>query len=403
MDARRARIGMEPYVRQAQTKTAGQAMADMLGGLAVPTGFIPGIGDVAGAVSDAAMYAAYPKERTMLNAGMSLAGLLPFVPGAAGVRAAKKSADALDMSQAAEDAFTIYHGSPHVFGPSKMVRDVKTGKEYVSDPQMVDVVMANNPNRYEVLADHPLGIFDSNRIGTGEGAQAYGVGIYGAEEPNVARGYRDTLTGRMGMDATPTIGGKPITDIYSQIEQRAARLPVRDAQREHDKLEIVEQVMIDNDILGVLQRRDNYSPDAYAWFEKNVLGKFDRPGALYEVRVNTPKTSFLNWDAPISEQSPQVRTALESLGITDPSMTGQRAYYAAAPTATNQADASNALLRTGIQGVQYLDNFSRAERLGTRNFVLFDPKIADITKKYGIIPGALGVSALRGINQQEEK
>jgi hypothetical protein len=73
-------------------------MADMLGGLAVPTGFIPGIGDATGLAADAAMYAAYPEERTMLNAGMSLAGLLPFVPGAGGVRAAE---GALDMSQAA--------------------------------------------------------------------------------------------------------------------------------------------------------------------------------------------------------------------------------------------------------------------------------------------------------------
>jgi hypothetical protein len=374
----------------APQKPAGQQISDVLGGVALATAPFPILGDVAGAVSDAAMYASYPEERTMLNAGLTLAGLLPFVPGAGGVRAV-------------DDAFTIYHGSPHVFGPSKMVRDLETGKEYVSDPQMVDAVLAQNPNRYEVVADHPLGIFDANRIGTGEGAQAYGVGIYGAEEPNVARGYRDTLMGRMGMDTTPTIGGKPITDVYSQIEQRAARLPVADAQREYDKLEIVEQVMNDNDILGVLQRKDNYTPEAYAWFEKNIVGKFDRPGALYEVRVNSPKTSFLDWDLPISEQSPQVRAALESLGITDPGMMGQRAYYAAAPTATNQADASNALLKAGIQGVRYLDNFSRSEGLGTRNFVLFDPKIADITKKYGVVPGALGVSALRGMNQDEEK
>ena len=87
MDARRARIGMEPYDRQAQTKTAGQAMADMLGGMALATAPIPVVGDLAGAVSDAAMYAAYPEERTMLNAGMSLAGLVPFVPGGSALRA----------------------------------------------------------------------------------------------------------------------------------------------------------------------------------------------------------------------------------------------------------------------------------------------------------------------------
>jgi hypothetical protein len=86
---------------QAPQKPVGQQMSDVLGGMALATAPIPVVGDVAGAVSDAAMYAAYPEERTMLNAGMSLAGLLPFVPGAAGVRTAENAADALDMSTAA--------------------------------------------------------------------------------------------------------------------------------------------------------------------------------------------------------------------------------------------------------------------------------------------------------------
>jgi hypothetical protein len=83
---------------QAPQKPVGQQMSDVLGGMALATAPIPVVGDVAGAVSDAAMYAAYPEQRTMLNAGMSLAGLLPFVPGAGGVRAAEK---------AAEDAFDV--------------------------------------------------------------------------------------------------------------------------------------------------------------------------------------------------------------------------------------------------------------------------------------------------------
>jgi GNAT superfamily N-acetyltransferase len=68
-------------------------MSDVLGGMALVTAPIPVVGDVAGAVSDAAMYAAYPEERTMLNAGMSLAGLLPFVPGAGGVMSVKRVAE----------------------------------------------------------------------------------------------------------------------------------------------------------------------------------------------------------------------------------------------------------------------------------------------------------------------
>jgi hypothetical protein len=110
---------------QAPQKPVGQQMSDVLGGMALATAPFPVVGDVAGAVSDAAMYAAYPEERTMLNAGMSLAGLLPFVPGAAGIKTAEKAADALDMSQAArmqraaEQGFDVdnilYHGTTDDF------------------------------------------------------------------------------------------------------------------------------------------------------------------------------------------------------------------------------------------------------------------------------------------------
>lgn len=112
MDARRARIGMEPYVRQAPTKTAGQAMADMLGGLAIPTSVMPGVGDVTGLAADAAMYANYPEERTLGNAAWTLAGLLPLVPGAAAMRAGKEAAEgAADTAQSlVKSPDTSYRG-----------------------------------------------------------------------------------------------------------------------------------------------------------------------------------------------------------------------------------------------------------------------------------------------------
>jgi hypothetical protein len=89
MDARRARIGMEPFVPQAPTKTAGQAAADMLGGMSIPLGFVPVVGDVAGLAADASMYAAYPEERTLGNAAMTLAGIVPGIPAASALRATR--------------------------------------------------------------------------------------------------------------------------------------------------------------------------------------------------------------------------------------------------------------------------------------------------------------------------
>src|SRR3990167_5273654 len=40
---------------------------------------------------------------------------------------------------------------------------------------------------------HDFDKFDMSRIGTGEGAQAYGHGLYFAENPRVAKQYRDDL------------------------------------------------------------------------------------------------------------------------------------------------------------------------------------------------------------------
>src|SRR5262245_14506058 len=45
---------------------------------------------------------------------------------------------------------------------------------------------------------HTFEAFSSEKIGTGEGGQAYGHGLYFAESPGVARYYRDALVQRMG-------------------------------------------------------------------------------------------------------------------------------------------------------------------------------------------------------------
>jgi hypothetical protein len=50
---------------------------------------IPIAGDITGLAADAAMYSAYPEERTMGNYAMSALGVLPLVPGAAALRAAR--------------------------------------------------------------------------------------------------------------------------------------------------------------------------------------------------------------------------------------------------------------------------------------------------------------------------
>lgn len=77
-------------------RTRGQSAADMLGAAAIGTTPIPIVGDLTGLAADAAMYAAYPAERTYGNYAMSALGMLPLVPGVAAVRAARSAPNALE-------------------------------------------------------------------------------------------------------------------------------------------------------------------------------------------------------------------------------------------------------------------------------------------------------------------
>ena len=51
--------------------------------------------------------------------------------------------------------------------------------------------------------------------------------------------------------------------------------------------------------------------------------------------------------------------------------------------------ASDVLKQHGIPGIKYLDQGSRTAGEGTRNYVVFDDKLIDILRKYGMAGAAL--------------
>ena len=58
--------------------------------------------------------------------------------------------------------------------------------------------------------------------------------------------------------------------------------------------------------------------------------------------------------------------------------------------------ASRDLREAGVPGMRYLDGGSRSAGDGTRNYVIFDPEIIEIAKKYGLAPAAVGAGAMMG-------
>ena len=285
--------------------------------------------------------------------------------------------------------------------------------------------------------------FDVERIGRGEGAQMYGYGLYFADEADTARGYRrninadklDAMNNRMSEIAKElpkydipgqyrqyndpkgfelaaeydrlmedrsalrefniTIGGRDINDFYSGLTGARA------TDLDYQKAEIIEQIMIDGDMLGVVQRQeeyDAYPEGVYKWFKETIEPNFDAPGALYEVGIRADKSELLDWNKPVSEQPPAIRDALLEKGIKE-TADGRTVYYGLAADAKGrdaQKKATEAAEKLGIKGIRYEDPQARA---GSKNYVIFDPRTIDIATRYGI---ALPMAGLMLANQEAE-
>jgi hypothetical protein len=277
--------------------------------------------------------------------------------------------------------------------------------------------------------------FDPMKVGTGEGAQAYGVGAgYTAESRGVAEAYRDILSSprnqtmrQKGVYIEPSpmgdgtwrlaqsdtmIGGIPqgrtgditqgITDYnfknVASAVKYAKKKGLLDKNQKVNLTEIAEEGKY-NPVRSAKEMEDSSYNQLIA----------SQPGYLYKGDIPDeilPK--FLDWDKPLSQQSDEVKTALEKAGIVNfeqnigPSsvgevrnlgfrnvgtLTGEELYkrlteknFAQKTQVTSGArkeaelDASNFLENIGVRGIRYLDQVSRGEGKGTSNFVPFRPE-----------------------------
>lgn len=268
----------------------------------------------------------------------------------------------------------VYHGSPHLFDPEE---------------------------------DAPHGRFRLDKIGSGEGVQVYGKGLYFAENPKVGQAYKNRLTAPKSYNVPMFLDDQPVSarnwvsierEMWARDDAIGAALAciLGDANRYN--------------LRNLRQIRNFYKPDARGfnrhiplipsaeWAEvlrqlsKRVRMAPNR-GVIYQVMLHAdPDTDWLNWDRPLNQQ-PHLQGLLAAYGrpgsYIDPTWTtrhlqapefGGELFQAI--LADHGQDAAVSILRgAGLQGVKYLDKGSRPKGQGGYNYVVMNPAIIEILGK----------------------
>ena len=285
---------------------------------------------------------------------------------------------------------------------------------------------------------HGFTKFDMSKIGTGEGAQAYGHGLYLADAPETAKSYQQSASGGASKAVNASYSQDPELWVAGQLHSGIPK----------------------QDIAEGLQTL-GYKGDANKLIEQgaNRLNAELNAGYLYKVELPDEQIAkMLDWDKPLSEQAPEVIDAMKSMtndvisGGFDLSRANRDLTRAFNPVTRDevikeimaeyphlslqngklyersgseipemaitdwmrnkhgigyedagqwirdmshvigsQADVSSTLFNNGIPGIQYLDQASRGAGEGTRNYVVFSDEIPQILERNGQPIGLFGV------------
>ncbi len=229
-----------------------------------------------------------PPGMNLQGLGSILGAALPVAQGAKSLRALTKAAAIEDVAQ---QGIKAYHGSPHDFDK-----------------------------------------FSLSKIGTGEGAQAYGHGLYFAENEGTARQYKTKLAGAPDV----LVGGEPVStsklifDPKTSGEIVAKRIALRrqayDQLGHPDTPHVLAKVLdeVEGDIDAALElavhSKDEKLRQSLAK-QKATLGDMREQGVtapvkgkMYEVQIHASPDQFLDWDKPLSEQPEKIRQAIDAIG-----------------------------------------------------------------------------------------
>ena len=279
----------------------------------------------------------------------------------------------------------------------------------------------------------PFDRLDINRIGTGEGSQAFGHGLYMAGNPKVGRTYQRNLSSRKLQDKVYEVEAEYdswVTNLNPiEFENMWDELYRSVSPQEREFLQALRQ----DDLLGfdTIEEAVNASlrPGASSRFDLSpeTLRTRQNLGSLAEVNLNVRPEELLDLDSLVGEQTPYVQDALRrafdssraqprpmmldavtgglspmrAIPDTSRAMDLVRPAHTTGPLGNDPRIISEVLREAGIPGSTYLDEASRPAGEGTRNIVMFGDEKIDIVKQLMLLLG-IGAPAAAGAMQQKQ-
>ena len=254
----------------------------------------------------------------------------------------------------------------------KLVDEAYHGKQYsVSRSDNQDgFSRAQNPRKYSIAyhgTQHEFDQFDVGKIGSGEGSQVHGWGIYFAKDRKISEGYRDLLSDNehKGMLAEVEV---PDDDVLLDEQKNGAEQPkgvrkalhaiVEDIQKSIDKMHEVDKVLADKS--KSLDERLGFEAedrDALLSDEKTLLNRV----AAARTESDDKALGIYNWI-----------TMFEPL---EDGRSGKEIYEKLSQLFGGDDRASRILNEYGIKGIKY-----NGHRDGDC-YVVFDDKAVSIIRK----------------------
>lgn len=243
-----------------------------------------------------------------------------------------------------------------------MLGAIKSGQPMGQDPatqQLMDTMAsAYNPAGMTVWhgSPHIFERFDLGKIGTGEGAQMYGRGLYTAQDQEVAKRF------------TPRDAKfeENILKKYKQAQNANdyASMQVYEDFLTHKTPEQITETIKESGFTG---KDATLAQQAFDYATKHYQNQTQ--GSLYKVDLpDTHIRRMLDWDAPIKNQPKHIRNLAKSLGVDINDLGGDLIGK------IGKGDAGKKILQdANVPGIKYFDEMSRGDQKNARNFVVFDP------------------------------